>query len=156
MVTNLSKVFAIPLILIIGSTIRKCRVHMSDSYMQWWNEVHHQFRHYHRTCKIVDPVVFGDGNVYPFQCWDCANWDNGVYYVVVLGIFCVKISTLSFTVLLSLWMVRNEKDNTSLLFIYSISQEICTRFLLCCALLWLYIDWFSHIHQAYFTGTVAI
>ena len=40
--------------------------------------------------------------------------------------------------------------------IYSISQEICTRFLLCCALLWLYIDWFSHIHQAYFTGTVAI
>ena len=39
---------------------------------------------------------------------------------------------------------------------YSISQEVCTRFLLCCALLWLYIDWFSHIHQAYFTGTVAI
>ena len=39
---------------------------------------------------------------------------------------------------------------------YSISQEICTQFLLCCALLWLYIDWFSHIHQAYFTGTVAI
>ena len=34
---------------------------------------------------------------------------------------------------------------------YSISQEICTRFLLCCALLWLYIHWFSHIHQAYFT-----
>ena len=40
--------------------------------------------------------------------------------------------------------------------VYSISQEICTRFLLCCALLWLYIDWFSHIHQAYLTGTVAI
>ena len=39
---------------------------------------------------------------------------------------------------------------------YSISQEICTRFLLCCALLWLYIDWFSHIHQAYFAGAVAI
>ena len=39
---------------------------------------------------------------------------------------------------------------------YSISQEICTRFLLCCALLWLYIDWLSHIHQANFTGTVAI
>ena len=39
---------------------------------------------------------------------------------------------------------------------YSISQEICTRFLLCFALLWLYIDWFSHIHQAYFTGTVTI
>ena len=39
---------------------------------------------------------------------------------------------------------------------YSISQDICTRFLLCCALLWLYIDWFSYIHQAYFTGTVAI
>ena len=28
---------------------------------------------------------------------------------------------------------------------YSISQEICTRLLLCCALLWLYIYWFSHI-----------
>ena len=41
-------------------------------------------------------------------------------------------------------------------YMYSISQEICTRFLLCCALLWLYIDWFSHIDQAYFTGTVAI
>ena len=39
---------------------------------------------------------------------------------------------------------------------YSISQKICTRFLLCCALLWLYIDWISHIHQAYFTGTGAI
>ena len=25
----------------------------------------------------------------------------------------------------------------------------------CCALLWLYIDWFSHIHQAYFTSTVS-
>ena len=44
----------------------------------------------------------------------------------------------------------------SKLITYSISQEICTRLLLCCALLWLYIDWFSHIHQAYFTGTVAI
>ena len=42
------------------------------------------------------------------------------------------------------------------IWLYSISQEICPRFLLCCALLWLYIDWFSHIHQAYFTGTVAI
>ena len=28
--------------------------------------------------------------------------------------------------------------------------------MLCCALLWLYIDWFSHIHQTYFTGTGAI
>ena len=26
--------------------------------------------------------------------------------------------------------------------------------MLCCALLWLNIDWLSHIHQAYFTGTV--
>ena len=39
---------------------------------------------------------------------------------------------------------------------YSTSQEICTRLLLCCALLWLCTDWFTHIHQAYFTGTVAI
>ena len=35
-------------------------------------------------------------------------------------------------------------------------RNMHTGFLLCCALLWLYIDWFSHIHQAYFTGTVAI
>ena len=49
-----------------------------------------------------------------------------------------------------------ENDDAILYIVYSISQEICTRFLLCCALLWLYIDWFSHIHQAYFTGTVAI
>ena len=39
---------------------------------------------------------------------------------------------------------------------YSISQETRTRPLLRRALLWLYIDLFSHIHQAYFTGTVAI
>ena len=39
---------------------------------------------------------------------------------------------------------------------YSISQEICTRFLLCCALLWLYIDWFSHTHQAYSSGNLTI
>ena len=34
------------------------------------------------------------------------------------------------------------KQNDSLVYwrIYSISQEICTWFLLCCALLWLYID----------------
>ena len=44
----------------------------------------------------------------------------------------------------------------SFVFNVQYTQEICTRFLLCCALLWLYIDWFSHIHQAYFTGTVAI
>ena len=51
----------------------------------------------------------------------------------------------------------NSRNRTCLCrILYSISQEICTRFLLCCALLWLNIDWFSHIHQAYFTGTVAI
>ena len=31
---------------------------------------------------------------------------------------------------------------------YNISQEICTRFLLCCALLWLYIDWFLALWQS--------
>ena len=51
-----------------------------------------------------------------------------------------------------------KEDKCSLLghFQYSISQEICTRLMLCCGLLWLYIDWFSYIPQAYFTGTVAI
>ena len=55
----------------------------------------------------------------------------------------------------SLW-VPEFPLRCKVLYLYSISQEICTRFLLCCALLWLYIDWFSHIHQAYFTSTVAI
>ena len=56
-----------------------------------------------------------------------------------------------------IWLRCNSmRTNELKLETYSISQEICTRFLLCCALLWLYIDWFSHIHQAYFTGTVAI
>ena len=54
-----------------------------------------------------------------------------------------------------LFLNMNINDNDNV-YSYSISQEICTQFLLCCALLWLYIDWFSHIHQAYFTGTVAI
>ena len=47
--------------------------------------------------------------------------------------------------------------------IYSISQEICTRFLLCFALLWLCNraimnshELFIHIHQGCFAGTVAI
>ena len=58
---------------------------------------------------------------------------------------------------LSMWEIHLILQQFSCIGIrYSISQEICTRFLLCCALLWLYIDWFSHIHQAYFTGTVAI
>ena len=36
---------------------------------------------------------------------------------------------------------------TTLIRAYGISQEICTRFLLCCALLWLYIDidWFTMV-----------
>ena len=50
---------------------------------------------------------------------------------------------------------KQQLERVNIPFIYSISQEICTRFLLCCALLRLYIDWFSHIHQAYFTGTNA-
>ena len=47
-------------------------------------------------------------------------------------------------------VVVNHKENSKLRIpchdkpisthVYSISQEICTRFLLCCALLWLYID----------------
>ena len=56
--------------------------------------------------------------------------------------------------------IRNSQNvacvSNTHLSVYSISQEIWTRLLLCCALLWLYIDWFPHIHQAYFTGTVAI
>ena len=54
------------------------------------------------------------------------------------------------------WQHTRGNMLNSHLYMYSISQKICTRFLFCCALLWLYIDWFSHIHQAYFTGTVAI
>ena len=44
-------------------------------------------------------------------------------------------------------LVQNDRLDLELLALgrYSISQEICTQFLLCCALLWLYIDWFTHI-----------
>ena len=48
----------------------------------------------------------------------------------------------------TLWCHDNFLKHFLHYFTYSISQEICTRFLLCCALLWFYIDWFSHIHQA--------
>ena len=37
-------------------------------------------------------------------------------------------------------VISQPHDNNPLTGMYSISQEICTRFLLCCALLWLYID----------------
>ena len=53
-------------------------------------------------------------------------------------------------------LASRTRSNFLIIGMYSISQEICTRFLLCRALLWLRIDWFTHIHQAYFTGTVAI
>ena len=59
---------------------------------------------------------------------------------------CCYHRSLNYQSLSRRWYLRNAGIE-----IYSISQEICTRFLLCCALLWLYIDWFSHIHQAYFT-----
>ena len=61
----------------------------------------------------------------PFYRWHfhqhCYEWKK--FYILI------KIS-LKFFPQVSHWQ-------------YSISQEICTRFLLCCALLWLYIDWFS-------------
>ena len=67
------------------------------------------------------------------------------------------ISPVKFTS--HLWLTRfrsnlsldypNHFSSISFLWLmYSISQEIYTRFLLCCALLWLYIDGFSLIHQA--------
>ena len=49
-----------------------------------------------------------------------------VYWLVVLSLFSYKISLLTYSIF----------SGPSVA--YSISQEICTRFLLCCALLWLY------------------
>ena len=76
--------------------------------------------------------------------------------------FCFQTVTL-FCILLERWtplmQVSSWAETTNIAnakHSYSISQEVCPRFLPCCALLWLYIDWFSDIHQAYFTGTVAI
>ena len=72
---------------------------------------------------------------------------GGRYYNLVPP-YCVNID--SGNVIILQWTLNSrETSHTLLLWMrYSISQEICTRFLLCCALLWLYIDWFSHIHQA--------
>ena len=78
------------------------------------------------------------------------NWGTGIDNCFVYN-YCF------ITLVLVHRSANKHQNNTTLLWAhYSISQEICTRFLLCCALVWLYIDWFSHIHQAYFTGTVAI
>ena len=77
---------------------------------------------------------------------------SGLSSITVSEVHVIHISRVIITYTLESFMLNPE----TLLLAYSISQEICTRFLLCCALLWLYIDWFSHFHQAYFTGTVAI
>ena len=85
------------------------------------------------------------GNYIPFMLWDVISCPCRWY--LLLAQHCPHFSVTSLywgthtIALVKYWRI------------YSISQEICTRFLLCCALLWLYIDWFSHIHQAYFTGT---
>ena len=47
------------------------------------------------------------------------------------------------TLLQTKYVIFINHTSNDIAFMYSISQEICTRFLLCCALLWLYIDWFS-------------
>ena len=47
-----------------------------------------------------------------------------------------------------------QQSPTKPMCIQYIPRNMHTVFALLC--LWLYIDWFSHIHQAYFTGTVAI
>ena len=70
--------------------------------------------------------------------------------------FCKHENKFALTPSIIQFQVKMQITTVPSYVMYSISQEICTRFLLCCALLWLYIDWFSHIHQAYFTGTVAI
>ena len=120
----------------------------SNSYFTWRQEVMSQMV----ICKshskhiIPPPVEVRNKNwkliycnvvilVFPrLLCRTCYGVQSAVTTTVWIYLFCI----------------------ITLYNIYSISQEICTRFLLCCALLWLFIDWFSHIHQAYFTGTVAI
>ena len=94
--------------------------------------IHSCFFYFRDICfHSIDPCCFGH---HLFRIWKMYRFHYCVY--------------LSFT--------HTHTHIYIYVYIYSISQEICPRFLLCCALLWLYIDWFSHIHQAYFTGTVAI
>ena len=84
------------------------------------------------------------------------HWPLRGQFTGELRLFCHRIDNMPTLVRVMVWCLSDDKSLSEPKMAYSISQEICTRFLLCCALLWLYIDWFSHIHQAYFTGTVAI
>ena len=98
--------------------------------------------------------------------WKWPEYGALMFSFLQVPIFLSLISTQQTHNIINTWSLRQNDVLTQWLrayyvvclqgTYYSISQEICTRFLLCCALLWLCIDWFSHIHQAYFTGTVAI
>ena len=92
---------------------------------------------------IQEPWLLGDELTLYYTCEPCVSTHKDSTSLII-AVYAMEITFLEY------------KFCSDLFMLYNISQEICTWFLLCCALLWLYIDWFSHIHQVYFTGTVAI
>ena len=88
------------------------------------------------------------------QCITTTKHNKAKTVCIFLGIYC-KWPWYNH-IIASMPLKSSNHSRTKQRVNYSISQEIRTRSLLCCGLLWLYIDWFSHIHHAYFTGTVAI
>ena len=78
---------------------------------------------------------------YHFKCDGKCQIIVAQYHMNIISNACYKVDIEKYIFFIGFSKIVN---CASLLFwkIYSISQEICTRFLLCCALLWLYIDWF--------------
>ena len=135
----------------------------------------HHGRRYKQSCPShfrepnVTNVIMARDGMHNIDSFDCINPDWYTYNCwILIRILCIKYGRGSLppfcikTMIPSQNIVSIKRHTIPLIHnrhasvCYSISQEICTRFLLCCALLWLYIGWFSHINQAYFTGTVAI
>ena len=131
----------------ITVTYKKCKLPTCKLLCKWSTPVMHLIPDYSYITTVQPAYVY-----------DSDSWELTIYRPVsrclngqpqLLTGFRTILTLLQFKCTnLLLWLKRYSK--------YIISKEICTRFLLCCALLCLYIDWFSHIHLDYFTGTVAI
>ena len=147
------------------NTLLVCWLRNPDDHMWWWLSLRKLFDRRHSfvcVCFFVDNTgdIWTDFDKCSWQVRNDARNDSCYLISEYILYFWGLLARLFHAQLpcVILFKLRRVKFCAVLVLLvgYSISQEICTRFLLCCALLWLYIDWFFHIHQAYFTGTVAI
>ena len=78
----------------------------------------------------------------PFLVGALKHWTQQILFMYVMSSVCRRwgpfppLFYMQYTRLTPFFFLWSREYS------YSISQEICTRFLLCCALLWLYMDWF--------------